>query len=222
MDVQMPGMSGLEAAGAIRSGEGPGSPRLPIVALTAHAMQGDRERCLEAGMDGYLSKPIDVDELIATIERFGAGHGSTVGRDDADQSMPAVIFDQHMALSHTGGDRRLLKEIVAIFRKDCPSSLRRIGRALKGGDGEELRMAAHKLKGSVATVGSPASRQTAAELEQAGRSNQLGDADRLLARLRDQIRLLDGAFVDAGLVARRAHRPGARSRRGATRKRGRA
>ena len=69
----MPEMGGLEATRTIRASESPDARRLPIVALTAHAMQGDRERCLEAGMDSYLSKPIDVDELIATVEEFGGG-----------------------------------------------------------------------------------------------------------------------------------------------------
>ena len=74
MDLQMPEMGGLEATQAIRAREAATGRTLPIVALTAHAMQGDRERCLEAGMDGYLSKPIDVDELLATVERFGERH----------------------------------------------------------------------------------------------------------------------------------------------------
>src|SRR6185436_17762428 len=73
MDVQMPEMGGFEATGAIRAREGAGRPRVPIVALTAHTMSGDRERCLAAGMDGYLTKPIDEDNLVATVERFANG-----------------------------------------------------------------------------------------------------------------------------------------------------
>ena len=88
----MPEMSGFEATQAIRARESPTARRLPIVALTAHAMQGDRARCLEAGMDGYLSKPIDVDELVATIERFGgatrvdAGDAGSAGGDQPRSS----------------------------------------------------------------------------------------------------------------------------------------
>ncbi len=80
MDVQMPEMGGFEATEAIRADERTTGQHLPIVALTAHAMQGDRARCLEAGMDGYLTKPIDVDELIATVEGFGGQPSESVDR----------------------------------------------------------------------------------------------------------------------------------------------
>jgi CheY-like chemotaxis protein len=81
MDVEMPGLDGLEATRRIRELEGPGSGRTPIVGMTAHAMAGDRERCLEAGMDGYLAKPFDVEELVETVEGYSGitpagGNGS--------------------------------------------------------------------------------------------------------------------------------------------------
>ena len=172
MDLQMPEMGGLEATRTIRANESPDAPRLPIVALTAHAMQGDRERCLEAGMDGYLSKPIDVDELIATLEEFGSGTRRSI------EALPAPtraieIFDEQAALSYTGGDRRLLMRTIAMFRSDCSAVLRRIKRAVAQQDGEALRMAAHALKGSIATVGAPAGREAAAALERMGRANRV-------------------------------------------------
>ncbi len=213
MDVQMPEMSGFEATQAIRARESPAARRLPIVALTAHAMQGDRARCLEAGMDGYLSKPIDVDELVATIERFG---GDTNGRPGgpAAPAVTAAIFDEQAALGYTGGDRRLLRRIISLFRSDRSSALRRIERALAQRDGEALRMAAHTLKGSIATVGAPAGREAAAELEQMGRSNEFDDGERAFGRLREQISLLDDAFAAAGFISRprRATAPRRRSR----------
>ena len=105
MDIQMPEMSGFEAAQAVRDREKDGARRLPLVALTAHAMQGDRERCLAAGMDGYLSKPIDVDELIATVERFGgAAPPPPAGQRTAQ--VTDLVFDERAALEYSGGDRR--------------------------------------------------------------------------------------------------------------------
>ncbi len=211
MDVQMPEMSGFEATQAIRSREGPAARRLPIVALTAHAMQGDRARCLEAGMDGYLSKPIDVDELIATVESFGGDESaSRDGRPEA--TVTDAVFDEHTALAYTGGDRRLLKRIIALFRSDRSSALQRIKRAVDARDGEALRMAAHTLKGSIATVGAFRGREAAAALEQMGRASQFDDLERAYDRLRDEIALLDDAFAAAGLVSR-AGRPAASRRR---------
>ena len=218
MDLQMPEMSGFEATAAIRAGSDPSSGRVPIVALTAHAMQGDRERCLDAGMDGYLSKPIDVSELIATVERMAGGPAPIGSRPPEGRAAP--IFDETAALAHTGGDRGLLEEIVALFRAEYPATLRQIGNAVKRRNGDALRSAAHSLKGSIATVGSAAGREILSELEQMGRSNRFGDAGPAVERLRDVIARLEKAFVAAGLSAaspRRART--ARRRPGPSRKR---
>ncbi len=193
MDLQMPEMGGLEATGAIRAKESGTGARVPIVALTAHAMQGDRERCLEAGMDDYLSKPIDVNQLITIVERF-----------------TPTVFDERAALGHTGGDRKLLKQIVGLFRADYPATLRSIERALSRRDAEALRTSAHALKGSIATVGSPAGRHLAAELEEMGRSNQFNGGSHAFARLRDHLVRLDQAFVSAKLAEPRKRKPRAR------------
>jgi PAS domain S-box-containing protein len=221
MDVQMPEMSGFEATQAIRARENPTDRRLPIVALTAHAMQGDRARCLEAGMDGYLSKPIDVDELVATVERFG-GDTSGPRREQGAPAATAAVFDEQAALSYCGGDRRLLKRIIALFRPDRSSALRSIERAVQQRNGEALRLAAHALKGSIATLGGSAGREAAAELEQIGRANRFDDVDRAYSRLREQLTLLDDAFAAAGLVSRPARAAASRPpRRSTHRKRGR-
>jgi two-component system sensor histidine kinase/response regulator len=211
MDLQMPVMGGFEAAQAIRDQEAGGVTRLPLVALTAHAMQGDRERCLAAGMDGYLAKPIDVDELISTVERFGGRSAPDQSRPEAE---PAVsdVFDERAALAYAGGDRRLLAEVITLFRSDYPSSLRQIDRAFRHGDSEALRMAAHRLKGAVATVGAPAGRQAAAELEQRARAGDFNGAERAYANLRTEIERLDEAFAAAGLRPRSSRVPVARSK----------
>ena len=108
MDLQMPEMGGLEATQAIRQRESEGAQRLPLIALTAHAMQGDRERCLEAGMDGYLSKPIDVDELIATVERFGGRAARTLASQASRQASDDRRLRRARSARHT-------REAIAAF-----------------------------------------------------------------------------------------------------------
>ena len=200
MDIQMPEMSGFEAAQAVREREKGGDRRLPLIALTAHAMQGDRERCLAAGMDGYLAKPIDVEELIATVERFG-GPEPPAPAGQRTAQVTDLVFDQRAALEYSGGDRGLLQEVIEIFRGDCPRALRRIDQALKQQDGEALRLAAHGLKGAIATIGAPAGRQAAAALEQAGRTGDFEEAQRARDRLHREIERLDAALAAAGLIA---------------------
>ena len=213
MDLQMPEMSGFEATHAIRERERGSRAHLPIVALTAHAMTGDRERCLAAGMDGYLSKPIEVNDLIATVERVG-GDGASSPDEPAKPAAPRpVIFDENAALAYTGGDRTLLEEVIALFRKDSPASLRRIERALHQRDGDALRMAAHALKGAIATVGSSSGRETAAELEMMAKSGKFTEAARVYAHLRTVVDELEAAFVAAGFASRVSRRAtGRRSR----------
>jgi PAS domain S-box-containing protein len=213
MDIQMPEMGGFEAAQVIRDKEKDGRRRVPLVALTAHAMQGDRERCLAAGMDGYLSKPVEVDELIAAVERFGGGGASS---HSARQTVASadVVFDQRAALEYSGGDRRLLEEVIGIFRADYPKSLSRIDRALERRDGEALRLAAHGLKGAIATIGATAGRQAAAALEQAARAGDFDEAQGIRVRLHQEIERLEEALAAAGLAKPRVRRsPAARAPR---------
>ncbi|HSC27354.1 MAG TPA: response regulator [Vicinamibacterales bacterium] len=221
MDLQMPVMGGLEAVAAIRAQEDARGGRVPIIALTAHVSTGDRERCLAAGMDGYLPKPIDVAELIKTVEAIGDSMAApTAGPIPPPREGPP--FDEKAALANAGGDRRLLTEVVALFRSDAPRLIRRIELASRRQDGEALRLAAHTLKGSIATVGSLHGRDLAAELEQMGRSSRFADARGAIARLKSHVRLLDRAFATAGLIKRRGRPTEARrTARAPSRKRGR-
>ena len=203
MDVQMPEMNGLEATAAVRQHEAAAGGHVTIIALTAHALQGDRERCLAAGMDSYLAKPIDVEELISTVETcVGGGRSPLPEAGPALAAGPLPVFDDGAALKHSGGDRRLLTEVVALFRADYPGSLRQIRSAIRKNDTEQLRLGAHALKGALATVGSPAGREAAFKLEQMGRAGNVDGAPQALTDLRETIVALEAAFVSANLVLR--------------------
>jgi two-component system sensor histidine kinase/response regulator len=190
MDVQMPEMGGLEAASAIRERERGESdvPRVPIVAMTAHAMRGDRERCLAAGMDEYLTKPLDSRLLCTTVEALAAGQPSR----PSPAPLPAVS-DQ--VLARVGGDRELLAEISRLFIDDAPRHLEKIHQAIHARDGESLRRAAHVLKGAAANFDAAGLVDAARALEEIGRAANFDEheaawraltfeTERLIAELR--------------------------------------
>src|SRR3989442_11101868 len=134
MDVKMPEMGGFEPTAVIRRGEKSTATPLPIIAMTAHAMKGDRERCLEAGMDDYVTKPLDSRRLCAAVESAAAGHPSTPPA--AEQATPDTYST---VLARVGGDAQLLTEISRLFIDDVPGHLEKIRAALDGRDGEALR-----------------------------------------------------------------------------------
>jgi len=171
MDVQMPEMGGFEATEAIRDVErGAGADRTPIVAMTAHAMKGDRERCLAAGMDEYLTKPLDPKLLCQMVEEIAAARPPA-----ADDETPASAISMQV-LARVGGDRELLAEISRLFVDDAPRHLDRIRQALDLRDGEALRRAAHGLKGAAANFDADGVVAAARTLEEIGRSQEF-DAD---------------------------------------------
>jgi signal transduction histidine kinase/DNA-binding response OmpR family regulator len=163
MDVQMPEMGGFEATAAIRGAEQATGAHVPIIAMTAHAMKGDRERCLAAGMDEYLTKPLDSRRLCTLVEHIAAGR-QPVEMDPP----PAEISDQ--VLARVGGDRQLLAEISRLFVDDAPRHLERIREALARRDGEALRRAAHGLKGAAANFEAEGVVTAARTLEEIGRT----------------------------------------------------
>ena len=172
MDVQMPEMDGFEATAAIRERER-GTPRhVPIVAMTAHAMKGDAERCLAAGMDAYLAKPLQSAELVATIARL----------------TPDGVVDEARLLERVGGDRRALAEVARIFLADAPRRTAEIRRAILGGDARAMRAAAHTLKGAVSNFGAQGAVEAAFDLQKLGDAGQLEEAPSALERLEVELR----------------------------------
>jgi CheY-like chemotaxis protein len=183
MDVQMPQMGGFEATAAIRERERETGEHIPIVAMTAHAMKGDRERCLQAGMDEYLTKPLDSRLLCALVESLAAGEG--------EPASGALLSVSDEVLARVGGDRQLLAEISKLFVDDAPLHLQRIRQAIDARDGDALRRAAHGLKGAAANFDAAGVVTAARTLEEMGKNNQFaGDEAAWLVLFTETERLI--------------------------------
>jgi PAS domain S-box-containing protein len=194
MDVQMPEMDGLEATAAIRRQERATGRHLPILAMTAHAMAGDRERCLEAGMDGYIQKPLRPSELVAAIEQ-ATGTGSTAASDaPADLGMR---LDEGALLAAYGGNRTVLREVIEVFLAECPRTIETIREALERNDASQLAAAAHALKGSVGLFVQTGPYEVARQLELAGRSGRLDRVGPMVAELEAGMAALEAALSAA-------------------------
>ena len=187
MDLQMPVMGGLEATIAIRDGERVTGQHMRIVAMTAHAMNRDRERCLAAGMDGFLSKPIDPHMLFAVIEQPEASGLAKTPVDDA----PAT-FDKRALRERLSGDEQLMADVIHLFIEDCPARLSAIGTAVDRRDGESLRTAAHALAGSAANLSATGLFEAARVLERIGAESRMDAAEAAWRRLSSEaVNVLD-------------------------------
>jgi PAS domain S-box-containing protein len=196
MDVQMPEMGGLQATQAIRDREKASGAHLPVIAMTAHAMRGDREKCLAAGMDGYVAKPLDPKILLQTVE--GIARQEAVKPKRVEQSRAHAGFDAAALFERFNRDRQLLKSLVRAFREDCPKMMRTIRKALASRDAAALASAAHALKGSVGNFGSTGAFDKARELELAARNGSLDDCWAIYAALEDQIASVLAALQEFG------------------------
>lgn len=179
MDVQMPVLDGFAATQAIRELESMVGTHLPIIAMTAHAMKGDRQRCLDAGMDDYVAKPFRPQELFAAVEKVGVPEEADA-EGGTSQSMFAhssglSAFKYEVALENVGGSEEMLREVVELFATECPKQMTDIEEAHESGDSERVSRAAHTLKSSVALLGAERAAAAAKKIEYMARDNELAD-----------------------------------------------
>jgi signal transduction histidine kinase/DNA-binding NarL/FixJ family response regulator len=201
MDVQMPEMDGIEATVRIRRDETNTGRHIPIVALTAHAMRYDRAMCLEAGMDGFISKPFRPGDLMKTIDRIvgNCNGGKTKPTKVLSADAPLELdgepadspFDKSTALACLGGDEQLLTEAAALFLEGCPRMLTAIQESLDGGDLTMLARAAHSLKGSVGNFAAETAFDLAFELETAAREDDLRTVREIWSPLQHAVSCLE-------------------------------
>ncbi len=202
MDVQMPAMDGLAATAAIRAD--PRWAHLPVIAMTAHAMKGDRERCLAAGMNDYISKPWHIEELQGVLDRHV---GRVTGGSEVSSSPPeprstpapaasaapsareVLILDRLDALARLNGNVEEYENLLQLWLELAPEEAGRLAGALAEGDAGALERAAHKLKGMSAFVGAQAVRQAALDLEVMGRTGDLAAAPAALSELQRMVQL---------------------------------
>ena len=194
MDVQMSDMDGLTTTVTIRAQEQSIGAHVPIIALTAHAMEGDREQCLAAGMDAYLSKPLQAQQLLQLIDRLVPC--SVPMAELACASAPAgAIFDQQATLARVQGDREVLQEVIQLFYAETPELLAAIRAAITRGDGQALQRAAHALKGTVRSFGAQAAGDAALRLEVMGRDGDLTQAALACTVLGQEVANLEQALA---------------------------
>jgi signal transduction histidine kinase/CheY-like chemotaxis protein len=193
MDIQMPIMDGFEATRAVREKEVATHKHIPILAMTAHAMKGDRERCLAAGMDGYIAKPICAAQLLAEIDRFTR----------PPESAPVKLslsgdscIDWQAAWANVEGDRDLLRELALLFLDDLPQQLEAIQGAVEKSQIHDLERLAHRLKGSVGNFAAKPAFEAAFRLEKIARQKDIQQIPQAVDDLGYEIRRLQSALEE--------------------------
>jgi CheY-like chemotaxis protein/anti-sigma regulatory factor (Ser/Thr protein kinase) len=186
MDVQMPEMNGFEATARIREMERLTGMRIPIIAMTAHAIKGDREKCLDAGMDSYISKPIQSKEFFRVIESFTATLGASE-RNASEAAMSGDGIDRDALLASVDGDIELLQEVASLFMKSWPRLLSEISDFITNSDAEALARAAHSLKGAGDLFLNNKARALVRQLESVGEDGDMDEARKIFADLTQEM-----------------------------------
>jgi CheY-like chemotaxis protein len=206
MDIQMPEMDGFTATRKIREGEQGTQTHAPIIAMTAHAMKGDRERCLAAGMDGYVPKPLSrvaLEQAITEVVPAGSWWKPA--------SLPEITWDVARTLSGLGGDEKLLSEVVSIFLNGIPHHLASLQQAITEGDAKTVEEIAHTLRGELGYLEIAEISRQARELEEMGRNANLRDAASLYEVLSsgiEQVVTSMGQTMGARATTGLGHGPG--------------
>ena len=199
MDVQMPELDGFEATALIRQKEVANGGHMPIIAMTAHALKEDRDRCLAAGMDGYVSKPLQLERLLEAIEIYAVPSAREASVPDFDvATLPAesaFTLDRAIALQRVDGDAELLKEILDLFSQECPQFMAAIHSAIQKRDPAALNRAAHTLKGSLGNFGDSPPVATAQSLETMGQENNFVGAEAMYQKLAQEMARLNPALA---------------------------
>jgi two-component system sensor histidine kinase/response regulator len=180
MDVQMPVLDGFGATAEIRQIEKTRENHIPIIAMTAHAMAGDRERCLAAGMDGYIAKPVNKDDLLSIVQQFGGLRQSSV-------PAPAEEFDRDDLLKRFDGDVELLQRVSRIFSEQTPLMLKKLEGAVASKDATILKQTAHTLIGSLGALGADGAVYYARQLEALADERAFAPAEKILTQLKYEV-----------------------------------
>jgi signal transduction histidine kinase/CheY-like chemotaxis protein/HPt (histidine-containing phosphotransfer) domain-containing protein len=197
LDIEMPGMGGIEAACQVRMLDQAAGRHTPIIALTARAMKGDEEDCIAAGMDGYITKPVDLDKLSEAIQNltspaaeFGPALLSQSGVEATSEGQEPVVFDKQELLDQLDGDMVFAQELVGSFLITCPRHLARMHAAIGEGNCTALREEAHALKGALANLRANRAREAARLIERMARDGDLSQASYAYTKLLAEIELL--------------------------------
>jgi len=203
LDVHMPGYDGFQVIEVLRQREQATGGHLPVIALTALAMRSDRERCLQAGMDDYLAKPIAAAELFRAMDRLLAGRPASEPVPPA-RRRPETLLDPATLRAACDDDTTLLRELIQVFQADTPGALARVGEAVQEGDAPRLREAAHRLRGLLSTFSATAA-EAAARLEEMGAGEQLDAAPSVLEGLTEMVGRLGPLLEDLSIEQLRHH-----------------